>query len=440
MAAAIPFWKPWIRILLSVLLLAILVDYKLRVNATVCILGKEHLAYEAVAKDAHAENKNPHVLIIPLWPGDSTWASLYEYYSSLYRIRMVNGYSPVISKKYHEDIFLRLCSLNQGFASDAQLDFLLAHGVRHLLLHEEAFPYKVSPFPVGFTLKQYLEHPRLSFLKQDRTVWAFQILKQGEEKPLKTSQEQQFLNGWKTFFPSHPQRLSPEKDSAGMKTKALAMGMAPHLRWLIRLRGEGTLHVAIGSGKEFWKKEPWVISEKDWTWKTLDMEGWNTHAPTWFYAEPVSGKVDLDLCMMVAGEWNLSPSGVTTIPAPVFFHNGFTCLERNSVIFKKDQVCLNLRPRDPVVFYGPSLPLEKGAYTVSWDFSTDAPLGTAIAKVQIKSGEEILISKELISGEPFQCAFQTQTNLPLSCEFTFSNTGNVELLDWKLEPGTFSEK
>jgi len=160
---------------------AIGTEYFLRVHPTISILDSNQDAYEAVAKDAAAAGKPPHVLIIPLWPGDAADSSIYQYYVSLYRIRMVNGYNPFVSKFYRENVFRRYESVNQGWLTDDQIDGLLRRKIDYLILHEDLFPEKVSPFPIGWTLKQLLEHRRLQLLRQDGRVWAFKMLAKPEE-------------------------------------------------------------------------------------------------------------------------------------------------------------------------------------------------------------------------------------------------------------------
>ena len=60
-----------------------IVEYRMKISPTVCILDKEQNAYLAVSEDAEPRGVDPRVVVIPLWPGDSHWASLYEYYVSL---------------------------------------------------------------------------------------------------------------------------------------------------------------------------------------------------------------------------------------------------------------------------------------------------------------------------------------------------------------------
>ena len=167
-------WRAWVAV---GLVLPQLVDYGLRVRPTLCRLDREQGAFKAIAEDAQAAgNTRPHLLSLPIWPGDSHYDSLNEYYISLYGLRMVNGYGGSVRKSYLESVFQPLESLNVGAISEAQLDYLMKRGVGYLVLHEDCFPEKVSPFPVGVTLEALLNHPRLRCIGKDAAMWSFKIL------------------------------------------------------------------------------------------------------------------------------------------------------------------------------------------------------------------------------------------------------------------------
>ena len=156
-------------------------------------------AYAAVAK---AAQHSARAMVIPLWPGDSHYTSVYQHYASLYRIRLVNGYRPFVANDYIETIFHGFESANQGVLTDAQLDDLSGRGVDYLLVHEDLFPEKVSPFPVGYTLRNLMANPRVALLKQDGPVWAFRLLPTPVAKPEAATE-------WTYYFPSR--RLEMEK-------------------------------------------------------------------------------------------------------------------------------------------------------------------------------------------------------------------------------------
>lgn len=157
------------------LLAAGLAEYAAQFRVVLCPLVTDQPAYAAVARDAAERGEKPHALVLPLWPGDAHFTSVYQYYASLHRIRLVNGYRPFVPARYRHEIFGVFESANQGELSDAQLDDLLHRGVRTVILHEDLFPEKVSPVPVTFTLKNLLNHPRLSLVGHDGPVWAWRI-------------------------------------------------------------------------------------------------------------------------------------------------------------------------------------------------------------------------------------------------------------------------
>lgn len=133
-------------------------------------------AYQEVVNASKSINKTPRALILPIWPGDSSWSSIYEYHAIRNDLRMLNGYSPVKSFDYLDDVFYRYETFTQGYISNDDLATLKEkHLATAIIIHENAFPDKVSPLPVGYTLKQFLNNSNLQFLKQDRDAWSFSI-------------------------------------------------------------------------------------------------------------------------------------------------------------------------------------------------------------------------------------------------------------------------
>jgi hypothetical protein len=127
--------------------------------------------------------KNP-ILEIPIWPGESSWTSIYQYYTTIYRIPLVNGYSPFVTQKYRDEIFWPLASVNMGMINKEQYDLLKKLNVKFINLHEEAYPQKVSPFPFKVTLENFMHSPFLKFIMQDGPIYLFEILDVPSQKPL----------------------------------------------------------------------------------------------------------------------------------------------------------------------------------------------------------------------------------------------------------------
>jgi len=89
---------------------------------------------------------NGLLLEIPLWPGDSHYSSLYEYYITKDQIKRVNGYSPIVSRKYIEKIFKPLENLNLGVMGDREYHILKDIHVDYLTVHNniDVFRPKVA--------------------------------------------------------------------------------------------------------------------------------------------------------------------------------------------------------------------------------------------------------------------------------------------------------
>ena len=207
---------------LPLLVVALLVgEYCGRTYPVLTRLDNTQLAYAAVAASARELGQPPHALVITLWPGDSHYASIYQHYASLYRVRMVDGYNPFIGKDYFENVFRRFESVNQGVISDEQLAKLNEMGVHWVLFHENLFPEKVSPFPAAATLKNLLTHPRLQLLAQDGPVWAFRILDTAQPHA-------EVAADWNLFFPARQWEVErcQLSSSAAVQADADASGRA----------------------------------------------------------------------------------------------------------------------------------------------------------------------------------------------------------------------
>jgi len=129
---------------------------------------------------AFADGESFRGVHVPVWPGESAWSSHYQYYSTLYRSEMINGYNPVPPKGYFEEVFLPLKSLNAGQVGEGQLRTLRSLNVEYLILHEESFPPKVSLFPSQMTLENLKASPSLEMVSSVPPVSVFRVL-EGEQ-------------------------------------------------------------------------------------------------------------------------------------------------------------------------------------------------------------------------------------------------------------------
>lgn len=360
-----------------VLSLALLLESAGRLAPTVSILDGGNSAYEAIAVRAGERGEKARALAVVLWPGDTHWSSLYQYYGAMHRVRMVNGYRPNVSADYFDNVFRRFAPLNQGYASDDLLDELLDRGIRHLVLHEDAFPEKPSPFGVAQTLSRFLAHPRLSLLEQDRSVWAFAISETAAgENVIETD--------WPVACPTmvwdlprfYRDRLpveQPVADALGgwclrlsAETPDLVLPLyptfaRPTLRLALRVRGEGTLHSHFLVNGEKYAARDFPLATGDWTWLNLPFPEFAGFAESLEIVFSVAGgRLDLDQATMLEGETpeQMEVGSTFFIPASSLFHAGYSRLAGNTVVFEPAWVAAD------EVLYGPRFSLPSGAYTI----------------------------------------------------------------------------
>ncbi len=137
---------------------AILYDYYPPRPLGLCRLDKGHTIYEKI--DKNLLNNSP-LLELPIWPGDSAWSTIYQYYITRYEYPMLNGYSPVVPKDYVEEIFFPLYPLDVGELTEKGATLLSRLKIPYILFHREAYPFKISPFPPYFIEKRLKELPEL---------------------------------------------------------------------------------------------------------------------------------------------------------------------------------------------------------------------------------------------------------------------------------------
>lgn len=127
--------------------------------------------------------KNP-LLEIPIWPGESSWTSIYQYYTTIYRIPIINGYSPFVTKQYVDEIFWEFVSINMGMINPEQYELLKKLNVKYINIHEEAYPQKVNPFPFKIALENLKKSPYIKFILNDGPMYLFEILDKPQNIPL----------------------------------------------------------------------------------------------------------------------------------------------------------------------------------------------------------------------------------------------------------------
>jgi len=418
-----------------------LLEYRLRIEPTICLLDREQGAYAAVVEDAAQSGKDARAIALPIWPGDSAWSSLYEYYGMLYRIRMINGYQPVVSHEYIDEIYNAYEYMNGGIIRDEQLDSLRKRGIDYVILHEDAFPEQVSSFAVSFTLKRLLDCQRLHLLRQAQNVWAFKIL----DKP---EQRQPVTRGWNWAFPSHNSYIEAEwfartnavdlegddvsgghyedlkQNGAELRLNPFYHCNVPQATLFVRERGRGDLRVNLtaDTGSEFEAVEH--LESDVWEWREISLTGPVGSVTADLRLSRLSGTVDVDAVQIAGGSLlHIAPGETVRLPAPLFFHAGYTDLKENAVVVRA------LHESSGVIFYGPNLPLTQGHYRIGFEYGTQAPAGTLLGTLQLKCGSFESEPVDVVAGKsPAVIEFQTpELNLPMQVAFRYSRRADMKI-------------
>ena len=427
-----------LKVMVLVWTAVMVMEYKQVIRPAICLLDKEQTAYRVVAADAVARKVQPRVVVLPLWTGDSHWASLYEYYASLYRIRMLNGYHPVVKRDYKDAIFSRLESVNKGYLTDEQIQLLQEMGIEYVLFHENAFPEKVSPFPSGCTLKRLLEHPRLEWMTQADGVWAFRIV------AAENRSSQEVSVAAPIFFPartweaeslvSNRMAVAIIEGASGDKAAALMAGEAVRfppvrlpadggLRWLARVRGDGVLRVQIYENDNAGAVNEMEIKNPDWAWVDVPIAMQLPYAALMGEFMVASGRLALDSIILTGGSWKmLLPGESMEMPATAFFHAGYTDPQSGRVVLRHQ--------RDPadVVFYGWRLPAAAGEYEVEVLFQTWASEGVKVGEVVCgNKSEGDAVLAELKPGARAVGRFTRANNMPFQLGVRYTGADTLEI-------------
>lgn len=439
------FISRWPTVIAGFLSLAFLVEVSGRIDPTISLLDGGNDAYAAILDTADNHEEVPRALAIVLWPGDSHWSSLYQYYAVRHRLRLVNGYRPNVPEGYQEDIFLPFSPLNQGWADDALLDRLLGKGIRYLLLHEDAFPEQVSPFDVGQTLSRLLAHPRIRLLEQDHAVWSFEVLEQKDPTAsVSTGWSGQASSSmlWPLAYdgPKPDSGLDPvvpQPDTTALRghfarltPDGSPLTIAPYptfyrdgLSLYVRLRGQGNLEVQFD-----YSDADTVIEDefdtREWTWHRFPFPaftGFQDQIITQIRC--VEGALELDAALMTQGEpfSGLKEGDTHFLPAPSLFHAGHTDLETSSVILTPSHV-----PYDEVV-YGPRLPLPPGRYRATLLLKTEAT-EAHLGEFRLRDPQRDATDPVPVTGrEPAELEFTVTQSLPVVFAFRYFRSAPLSL-------------
>jgi hypothetical protein len=123
------------------------------------------------------------VLYVPVWPGDSAWSSPYLHDATRTRVAMLNGYSPLVPRRYVGDVFEPLQGLNVGDLDAGAHAALRRLGVSHVVLDRSLFPPDASSLPTAFTLAGLRASPALRLERADDPLWLFRVTDRAPAPP-----------------------------------------------------------------------------------------------------------------------------------------------------------------------------------------------------------------------------------------------------------------
>lgn len=418
----------------------LLLEMKAQVRATVCLVDAEQAAYRAAADEARGRGAVARALVVPLWPGDADLTSAYQHAASLYRLRMVNGYSPVVAKTYVTNVYERLRAVNQGRLGAEELETLRGMGVTSVILHEDLFPEKVSPFPVGVTLRRFLANPHLRLLAQDGRVWAFALDAASGGTAGDAPPETGFLPAARWIeIERAPGRGAKSADGPACSGGAFARlgagsavvlprarsAVAPDARWQVRVRGTGRLAATyLDDDKPVGRPSIIEVRAEDWMWSTVDAPPPEQGASPALRLACEDGAVDADVAVFTTPDWGAPEHGATVrLPPAAFFRAGYTHAGSGAVELERD--------RDPTgrVWYGPNLRLPAGRYRAELRFAAAGAaaglrLGTWRAEVVPAVEAAVTAGAESVAVEFVQSA-----DIPFTLSFDFFRAADIELRD-----------
>ncbi len=408
----------WTALTLAV---ATIAEYRMQLRPGLCGLPDRMPAYEAAVEHASArDDRRPHAVVLPLWPGESHYASVYEYGVTKSRLRLLNGYAPAVPLGYFERVFRRFESLNQGVMEPWQSDALREIGVRYVLFHEQPYPHRVSPFPATIALRRLLRHPMLDLLTRDGPMWCFFLRdRPRQEEEIPSSWGPPLYAGGLTWAPAWPDEDIPSTEIRYSLRARAPIAPAPDLRYLMFVEGPGSLRSAhqvldLPPGEDGqWIEAPFSLSYGD-EWRVG------------------TGRPHIRYALLTAGTFpRPDDAGRYRWAAADFYHQGATDPIDGS---------LRLEPqRDPqgLALYGPNLPFAAGRWQATLLAETTSGAdkrvlcGHFIAR---PAGGEALAKVAVWPERPAKLVFDYDGARPLQLEFHYHRRHAMRLSSIELTP------
>ncbi len=429
------------------LVIGICIDYLPAKPPGISLMPNRHPIYEYIQKN----RGDKRVLDIPIWPGESSWSSIYQYYATRYRLPIINGYRPAISWDYVRNVFYPLSAMNEGEVNAKIWKLLKDFGVKFVVFHGEAFPGKVSPFPAHFTVSRLKDNGFLKFIKQEGKIFLFEVLEnpdftrasskiinpvfsltEGESFKRKRGQEEI----WETA--SNGKIVTVDTESGvgewllPQKPRGYPSG---HYQALFKLKGQFSEESKNVLRVELWSKESgYLIVARDFN--SSDFKGENFEdfvipfqvsdyveiEPKVFYGG--AGKISLD--RMSIGFLNVDKNP-WVFEAEELYHQASIVEDSQASMGSAIQVD-KASPRRDVIF-SPNAPFLKGVYKATFWMKIPIQTGTefmsptvACLLVTSNYGKKI-IAQKIVRLKDFKNQGDYQ---PFELEFTLDQDEDLE--------------
>ena len=370
-----------------------------------CELPDALPAYAYAARHARESSiERPHAVCIPLWPGDSHFASIYEYGVINTRIRLVNGYSPSVPAGYYENVFSKLDSLNSGVFTEEQRALLSSIGVNMIIFHEQPYPTKVSPFSSAVALERLRGNPALKEMTHEDGAVLFAFTgAPAEDSPLENSA---------LHFPAAQHwpasRLTPMAGSGDGRERFRPLARAP-----LSFYGDDLVYrmLVSGGGRLLGEFGTEIEVPVDTAWITVPF-----HKPFGEKFAPISGTPRIRHALISEGVQEDFLVGASfTWRACEFFHLGHSDAG-GAVSFAPTRNIAD------IVLYGPDIPFPPGEYAVKVD--ADAAPGDSVEVGDFDEAFAVKARVSMDSGESSgEVRFRHDGLLPIRIAYRYCAAG-----------------
>jgi len=152
-------------VIIVLLVLLIVLDYTFA-PLNIGPVDENNQVYRIV-KESEDDSKILEIPIISAgWPGNS----VYEYYITLHKKSIINGYSPFPHKEYVE-LKEKFKSINLGKINKSQYRLMKEKNIDFIIVHRRLLEYK----RFNTSMDRFMESPYLEFIKNDKDIWLFKV-------------------------------------------------------------------------------------------------------------------------------------------------------------------------------------------------------------------------------------------------------------------------